>query len=250
MCVPLDRMPWIESHSVIGRHRKFKGLARQLKISLPQAIGHMHLLWHTAIEQAEDGDLSTWTLGAISESASWEGSEQEFLKAVQDNELMDGQKIHDWLDYAGVYLTSKYKTSNPKKLRVIWAKFGKLYGKELKRNSSLLPEGSPPYLTLPTKPTLPTTENVWKRFREPVERIFGKPRGHVQEEERAKLFPDLEAIGATPEELEKRANHYRLCWPTSHFSLKAIIRNWDGIPNLKASKQDEKVEIDRSQFRE
>lgn len=147
-------MPWIESHSVIGRHRKFKGLARQLKISIPQAIGHMHILWHNAIEQAEDGDLSSWTVGAIAESASWEGSEEEFLKATQDNQLMDGQKIHDWLDYAGKYLTSKYKTSNPDRLHLIWAKFDKTYGKEVNRNSLELPKVSlkAPHITLPNLP--------------------------------------------------------------------------------------------------
>lgn len=142
-------MPWIESHSVIGRHRKFKGLARQLKIPLPQAVGHMHLLWHTAIEQAEDGDLSTWTVGAIADSACWEGSEQEFLNAVQENGLMDEQRIHDWLDHAGKYLTSKYKTSNPDRLHEIWAKFGKIYGKEAKGNSLELPKDPPHNITLP-----------------------------------------------------------------------------------------------------
>ncbi len=185
-------MPWIESHSVIGRHRKFKGLARQLKISLPQAIGHMHLLWHTAIEQAEDGDLSTWTPGSIAESASWEGSEQEFLKAVQDNQLMDGQKIHDWLDYAGKYLTSKYKTSHPEKLTEIWGKFGKIYGKEVKRNSLVLPEGSPPNITKPYH-----TENTGVDVEERKEEKLDELKAAFQAA--LKAYPSGKKRGLEPE---------------------------------------------------
>ncbi len=124
------RMPWIESHSVIGRHRKVKGLARQLKIPVPTAVGYLHLLWHSVIEQAEDGDLSQWTPDAIADLAMYEGEPAEFLKALQDNKLFDGLRVHDWLEYAARYLITKYKTRNTPKLREIWAKYGRIYGKE------------------------------------------------------------------------------------------------------------------------
>jgi len=37
--------------------------------------------------------------------------------------------IHDWLDYAGLYLIKKYNTSNARKLREIWNKHGFVYGR-------------------------------------------------------------------------------------------------------------------------
>ncbi len=147
-------MPWIESHSVLVRHRKLKEFARELKIKPVTAMGHLHALWHTAIEQAEDGDLSKWSEGAICDAAQWEGSEKEFLEAVLSSGFMDtGYLLHDWLDYAGRYLTSKYKTSNHERLVEIWAKFGKFYGKEGNRNSLPLPKVSPPNLTEPNLTT-------------------------------------------------------------------------------------------------
>lgn len=149
-------MPWIESHSVIGRHRKVKGLARQLKIQVPTAVGYLHLLWHSVIEQAEDGDLSQWTPDAIADLAMYDGEPADFLKALQDNRLFDGMKVHDWLEYAARYLTTKYKTRNVPKLREIWAKYGRIYGKEPigedYGNPQEPPEGSTPGIPLGSTP--------------------------------------------------------------------------------------------------
>jgi hypothetical protein len=146
-------MPWIESHSVLGRHRKIKGLARQLDISVPQAIGHIHLLWHAAIEQAEDGDLSRWSESAIAECASFEHDPKTFLLSLQENGFLDGRIIHDWLEYVGRYLTTKYKTRNKTQLSKIWRKHGKIYGREVPREALGKAQGSTtlPYLTLPNK---------------------------------------------------------------------------------------------------
>jgi hypothetical protein len=141
-------MPWIESHSVLVRHRKLKEFARALNVKPVQALGHLHALWHTAIEQAEDGDLSKWSAAAIADAAQWEGSEQEFLNASLASGFMDeGPLLHDWIDYAGKYLTSKYKTSNRDRLKEIWAKFGKEYGKEFLNASSPLPLVRPQNIT-------------------------------------------------------------------------------------------------------
>src|ERR1041385_5456139 len=53
-------MAWIESHTVLLRHRKTIMLASALDIKPVYAIGHLHALWHNALEQQEDGDLSAW----------------------------------------------------------------------------------------------------------------------------------------------------------------------------------------------
>ncbi|GIM48438.1 hypothetical protein DNHGIG_39870 [Collibacillus ludicampi] len=51
-------MAWLKSHQEIARHPKTKRLAKALDISLPTAIGHLHLLWWWAMDFAKNGDLS------------------------------------------------------------------------------------------------------------------------------------------------------------------------------------------------
>ena len=51
-------MAWIESHQELRHHYKTKRLARELKVTVAAAIGHLHCLWWWAIDFAPDGDLS------------------------------------------------------------------------------------------------------------------------------------------------------------------------------------------------
>lgn len=114
-------MPWIESHTEVGRHRKLIHVAEDLSLPLPQVVGHMHLLWHAILEQQEDGDLGEWSDSMIARQAQYEGDASEFVKVLTQRKLFDENRlVHDWLDYAGNYLTRKYRTSNPKKLKDIF----------------------------------------------------------------------------------------------------------------------------------
>lgn len=175
-------MPWIESHSVLIRHRKLKEFARFLAVKPVIALGHIHCLWHTAIEQAEDGDLSQWSDELIADAAQWEGDPKEFLSAsLRAKFIDDDRRIHDWLDYVGRYLISKYKTSGQDKLREIWAKYGKKYGKEFLSTSESPTLGVPP--TLPTLPTLPNQPT------EPDQRIADTAK------EVLKAYPDYAPDG-------------------------------------------------------
>lgn len=98
-------MAWIESHQEIGHHPKTGRLARALNITRPAAIGHLHLLWHWALDYAEDGDLSDFEAGEIAEAMMWGGEPSELLKALTAAGFMDRDadtlQIHDWDDYAG-----------------------------------------------------------------------------------------------------------------------------------------------------
>ena len=80
-------------------------------------MGHLHSLWHAALEQQEDGDLSSWSDEFIAQMADYPGDAPQFVRLLQKHDWLDGKVIHDWLDYAGKYLTAKYRTANPKKLR-------------------------------------------------------------------------------------------------------------------------------------
>ncbi len=153
-------MAWIESHTVIFRHRKLVMLADLLKINRVLALGHIHLFWHSVLEQQEDGDLSKWTNKMISDVAQWRENPTVFVESLQKSGFLDGKKVHDWLDYAGRYLNGKYRTSNKKKLASIYRKH------KIKSVLSRTKDGlksdlglsldSPPYLpNLPNLPNLP-----------------------------------------------------------------------------------------------
>lgn len=101
-------MAWIESHTVLRNHRKVLMLSRSLKITMAQTIGHLHLLWHAALDQQEDGDLTKWPDELIAELAGYDGDPAEFVGLLQENGWLDGKVIHDWWEYAGRYLQSKY----------------------------------------------------------------------------------------------------------------------------------------------
>jgi hypothetical protein len=135
-------LAWIESHTHVSRNRKLIQVKQDLGCSVPQIVGHLHLLWHAALEQAEDGDLSSWDDAYIAYCAAWEGDAKAFCDSIRARKLLDALPsgevlIHDWLDYAGRYLTGRYKTSDRDRLVAIWRKHGRDYG-----SGSALPKGS------------------------------------------------------------------------------------------------------------
>lgn len=164
-------MAWIESHTVLARHRKCLELAFDLNVKVVQVLGHLHALWHTVLEQQEDGDLSRWSDAMIAQAALWEGEATEFVTRLREREWIDGHLVHDWIDYVGPYLIKKYSSGNVDRLKEIWLKHGYKYGKgqgkfakqkaskkrvESERKVSIpfpsLPNPSEPNLTIPNQP--------------------------------------------------------------------------------------------------
>jgi len=124
-------MAWCESHTVLLRHRKTVSLAVALGIKPVQAVGHLTVLWHSALEQAEDGDLSTWGAGFIAATACWEGDADAFYSALVAHGWLTAEGLlHDWLDYTGRYLRDKYHARNREKLVAIWAKHERVYNEK------------------------------------------------------------------------------------------------------------------------
>lgn len=132
---------WIESHTVLPRHRKVLLLAHDLKTDIVQTIGHLHCLWYTVLEQQENGDLSDWPDTLISQAALWKGDATEFVTRLREREWLDGHLVHDWIDYVGPYLTKKYSSGNVPRLKEIWLlhgfKYGKGQGKYAKQKASV-----------------------------------------------------------------------------------------------------------------
>jgi hypothetical protein len=124
-------MAYIKSFSVILRHRKNIALAQDLRIKPVYSMGHLHALWHEAIEQQEDGDLSKWTDEFIASCAAYSGPAPQFVQLLQKHGWLDANRVlHDWLDYAGEYLRGKYKQRNRDRLTAIWTKHKRAYGEK------------------------------------------------------------------------------------------------------------------------
>lgn len=253
---------WIESHTVLSRHRKVKETARALRIRPAYLIGHLHLLWHAALEQAEDGDLTCWSDEFIAESADFPGDAPQFVRLLQDHGWLDGRLVHDWPDYAGKFLMGKYAGSHRERLVEIWAKYGRIYGKkgtnqspseiQVESNQSpstplgkvggdpdLPPEDNSALFRLPVrsqessalaaqeKHNPPGTLTPKEEFWAPLCRIFGLKPATISDEQRLwQQCQDFRRKGATVEEVERRAAHYRQRFTTA-FTPNAILSNWD-----------------------
>ncbi len=122
-------MPWIESHTVLTRHRKTLLTAHDLHLPPVYVVGHLTALWHNVLEQQEDGDLSGWPDSMIEEAAQWEGEPGLFATTLRKRHWVDDHLVHDWIDYVGLYLTKKYSSGNVPLLKQIWMKHGYKYGK-------------------------------------------------------------------------------------------------------------------------
>lgn len=104
-------MAWIESHQELGRHPKAIKLARLLGISIPQAVGHLHLLWWWAFDYAKDGELSRYDPEDIADAVLWEGSASDLVDALVRAGFLDQPDgrllIHDWEQYGGKLLSRR-----------------------------------------------------------------------------------------------------------------------------------------------
>lgn len=123
-----------------------------------QIMGHLHALWHTTLEQQEDGNLADWSNQMIAHAAAYSGDADAFVSALQTRKWLDGKVVHDWIDYAGRYLQVKYRTSNPRKLQQI-LKLHKSASRSVSSQSKVTPKSdnlpNQPDLTRPNLPNQP-----------------------------------------------------------------------------------------------
>jgi len=122
---------WIEFHTGLISHFKLKRLMRSTGWSQDTAIGKLCRLWAWAIEYAEDGDLNRFHREEImQEIGIEEDADNMYLRFIHAEFINPNNLIHDWLDYAGLFLIRTYASSRPgkEKLKEIWAKHGRMYG--------------------------------------------------------------------------------------------------------------------------
>lgn len=96
-------------------HPKTLDLAARLKCSIPQAIGHLELLWAWVGKKAVQGNVGKWPDGAIARACFWDGDPEVFVTALADARFIDRHPthryiIHDWADHAPRWVKSKLRT--------------------------------------------------------------------------------------------------------------------------------------------
>ncbi len=106
-------MPWIPSDLDINTNPKTKRLTRRLGITLPTAVGHLHLLWHWCMRHAVNGDITKVDQEDIAEVMMWPGEPQKLVDTLCEVGFIDvssrpdgsieSLRIHDWHHYAGKY---------------------------------------------------------------------------------------------------------------------------------------------------
>lgn len=113
-------MAWIESHQELARHPKTKKFARLLGVSLPAALGHLHLFWWWAMDYAQDGDISRYDMEELADACGWEGEPKKMFHALLDAGFTEGDNgdyhIHDWFDYAGRLIEQREKNKERKRM--------------------------------------------------------------------------------------------------------------------------------------
>ena len=146
-------MAWIESHQSLKEHPKTKRLVRALGISLPEVIGHLHLMWWYCLDYAPDGDLSfdRFTVEDIADMACWTRDAHVFVDALQVSGFLEhvGDRliIHDWFDYAGKLI--ERRQANAERMREARAAQEKPRANHVQRTSTARAGATVPNRTKP-----------------------------------------------------------------------------------------------------
>jgi hypothetical protein len=114
-------MAWIKSYQSLERHPKLLELMTSLDVNQSEAIGLLHRFWWWCVDYAEDGDLARFSNEQIAGMLGL-GKDKPFIETMVKCGFIERKpylRIHDWIDYVGEYLYSKYRSSNLKKYKSI-----------------------------------------------------------------------------------------------------------------------------------
>lgn len=102
---------WIESHQSLLNHRKTLRVCAALGIRKVELIGHLHMLWWWALDNAnEDGYLGDVSAIEIAAAADWpidqaDNFVEALLAAGRPHGFLERKRnqyvLHDWRHYAG-----------------------------------------------------------------------------------------------------------------------------------------------------
>ncbi len=151
-------MSWIESHQSLERHPKLLKFSALMGWSKNESIGILHRLWWWAIDYAEDGVLSKYQPAEIALALDVIDGDK-FVSTLVECSFLDRKKdilcIHDWWDFAGKFLTIRYK-HKPEKYKKIMNFYIKIKNTP-KGCSKNTPNNTKQ--TIQTVPTIPNQDN-------------------------------------------------------------------------------------------
>jgi len=158
-------LAWIESHDDVWEHHKTIRLCHALGISRPQAVGHLHAMWHFTLRNAwKDADLSAWGVEEVERIVFWSGEKGAFVKALQEVGFLDGLVVHGWLERAGRLVYDRRRNERRKKRQINGGKSA-----VKRRISGGKSEATLPNPTIPnhTKPNTTPPQAATARFSKP-----------------------------------------------------------------------------------
>lgn len=117
-------IPWIMIYTNLLSHPKTGRLVDTLGLNSssvePETIaaGMLVSLWTWAAQNAYHGDLSACSDRVIAKACMWKKEPQKLVKALQECGWMDGKVLHDWDEYAELYINQIDNTREKTKERV------------------------------------------------------------------------------------------------------------------------------------
>lgn len=241
-------MAWIELHQTLPTNKKTLRLKKLLKIKTPQAVGHLCMLWLWALDNAEDGDLSSFGADELAECAGWTGKRPEaFVEALAEAGFIDsGMRLHNWEDYAG-RLTAK-RQANAERMRRARARDRVSDDGDTDEHNDRtcdardahvqgLPYRTVPNRTvpIPTTPTPPAREGHSKVFTMFLDKVNAEPSSGCIAE--LQTFTDELGADVVCHALNIAIDERKTAWSYIRAILRAYVT--DGCKTLEAVQQRE-----------
>ena len=115
-------MSYIESHQELEGHPKTLDLLALLGLDIDTALGRVHRFWWWCLTYAETGVLEKHPPSRIDAKFG-----AGFVAAMTSAGFIDRDRfrVHDWPDWAGRYLTARYRTKKPVYLAEIFLEYGR-----------------------------------------------------------------------------------------------------------------------------
>lgn len=175
-------MAWTESHQSLLNHRKTLRFARELGIDQVAAIGHLHIFWWWAMDNAPDGNLTKIDPTDIGIAAQYhandagpETSRTTFFDALVAAQFVDRKshgndrppsfQIHDWEQYGGKLC--KTRATNRNRMKVARATLEESRG-EKSRGDQISTPCSPPKRGPPQRKTRRNNRPLSGKYRDKV----------------------------------------------------------------------------------
>ena len=241
--------PWIKVEHVTPDKPEVDAMANLLGMDVDTVVGKVVRFWIWADQQSISGNGISVTKALLDRIT--------YCKGFTDALVSVG-----WLqEENGIFCIPNFDRHNGQS-----AKSRAITGKRVENHrnprngysvTKALPEKRREEKSKEQHPLPPEGESAWAKFRSTVESLFGKAASQVSELKQYRHVNELVALGATPEELQSRTEHYRKCWPDVACTLQAVLNNWETIPTLKPKGQtngthrttrSERLDADAAEF--